>query len=72
MYKDKISKVVHNRDIKAAKEAGWTLNPETATIKTNIKPTAKNKVSIGEVDVIEATINNDDLLGPKDLDKEGD
>jgi hypothetical protein len=73
MFKDGISKVVHNREIRAAKEAGWTFSPDEAKVKLKPrKKITKDKVSVTEVEIIKPTITNVDLSGPEDLNKEGD
>ena len=70
MYKDGISKVVHNREIAAAKKAGWTYNP--GTVKAKQKPRAsKDRLKVKQVDMLRPqTII--DLPGPQDLNTKGD
>ena len=70
MFKDGISKVVHNREIAAAKKAGWTYSPEAVKVKLRPRP-MKNRLRVSQVDLLRPqTIT--DLPGPQDLNKEGD
>jgi hypothetical protein len=70
MWKNGISKVVHNREIVEAKKTGWTFSPARAIVKP--KTFTKARILVGEVEIIKPTTKTTDLSGPEDFNQEGD
>ena len=71
MWTNGVSKVFHNREIREAKKTGWTFSPVKAIVKTKKTITVpKYKLEVKEVDVLQSKTT--DLLGPGDLQIEGD